>query len=39
MLYEKGGYWVDLDMIALKPKFKEPYIFSSERTIQKGPQK
>jgi hypothetical protein len=38
MLYEKGGYWVDLDMIALKPlKFKEPYIFSSERTIQKGP--
>lgn len=38
MLYEKGGYWVDLDMIALKPlKFKEPFIFSSERTIQKGP--
>ena len=38
MLYEKGGYWVDLDMIALKPlRFKEPYIFSSERTIQKGP--
>ena len=38
MLYEKGGYWVDLDMIALKPlKFREPYIFSSERTIQKGP--
>lgn len=38
MLYDKGGYWVDLDMIALKPlKFKEPFIFSSERTIQKGP--
>ena len=38
MLYEKGGYWVDLDMIALKPlKFKETFIFSSERTIQKGP--
>ena len=38
MLYEKGGYWVDLDMIALKPlRFKEPYVFSSERTIQKGP--
>ena len=38
MLYEKGGYWVDLDMIALKSlNFKEPYIFSSERTIQKGP--
>ena len=38
MLYENGGYWVDLDMIALKPlKFREPFIFSSERTIQKGP--
>ena len=38
MLYDKGGYWVDLDMIALKPlKFRESYIFSSERTIQKGP--
>ena len=37
MLYEKGGYWVDLDMICLKKlNFKEPYIFSSERTIQKG---
>ena len=39
MLYEKGGYWVDSDMIALKKplRFKEePYIFSSERTIQKG---
>ncbi len=38
MLYLKGGYWVDLDMICIKPlKFKEPYVFSSERTIQKGP--
>ena len=37
MLYLNGGYWVDLDMIALKQfDFKEPYIFSSERTIQKG---
>lgn len=37
MLYLKGGYWVDLDMIALKKfDFDEPYIFSSERTIQKG---
>ena len=37
MLYEKGGYWVDLDMICLKKlNFKEPYVFSSERTIQKG---
>lgn len=38
LLYLKGGYWVDLDMIALKPlRFKEKFIFSSERTIQKGP--
>lgn len=38
MLYEKGGYWVDLDMICLKPlNFKNKYVFSSERTIQKGP--
>lgn len=37
MLYLKGGYWVDLDMIALKPfDFKHLYVFSSERTIQKG---
>ena len=37
MLYLNGGYWVDLDMIALKQfDFQEPYIFSSERTIQKG---
>ena len=38
MLYKNGGYWVDLDMIALrKLDFKEPYVFSAERTIQKGP--
>jgi len=38
MLYEKGGYWVDLDMICIKPlNFKNKYVFSSERTIQKGP--
>ena len=37
MLYLNGGYWVDLDMIALKHfDFQEPYVFSSERTIQKG---
>ncbi len=37
MLYLKGGYWVDLDMIALKKfNFKEPYIFSSERVMQEG---
>lgn len=40
MLYEKGNYWVDLDMICIKPfDFKEPYVFSSERTIQKGAYK
>ena len=38
LLYEKGGYWVDLDMIALKPfDFDgDEFVFSSERTIQKG---
>jgi hypothetical protein len=40
MLYEKGNYWVDLDMIAIKPfDFKEEYVFSSERTIQEGAYK
>ena len=38
MLYENGGYWTDLDMIAIKQfDFKQPFVFSSERTIQKGP--
>jgi len=37
MLYDIGGYWVDLDMISLKTlDFKEDYIISSERTIQQG---
>ena len=37
MLYLNGGYWVDLDMICLKKlDFNEDYVFSSERTIQKG---
>lgn len=37
MLFLKGNYWVDLDMICLKKlDFEEPYVFSSERTIQKG---
>ena len=40
LLYEKGNYWVDLDLIALKKfDFEEPYLFSSERTIQKGAYK
>ena len=37
LLYERGNYWVDLDMICLKQfDFKEPYIFSYERTLKKG---
>ena len=40
LLYEKGGYWVDLDMIAIKLfDFKKPFLFSSERTIQEGAYK
>ena len=37
LLYEKGNYWVDLDMIAIRRfDFKDEYVFSSERTIQEG---
>ena len=37
LLYMKGGIWADLDMIAIrKYDFSEPFIFSSERTIQRG---
>lgn len=37
LLYEKGGYWVDLDIMATKVfDFKEDFVFASERTIQKG---
>ena len=37
MLYLNGGYWVDLDMIAIKKfTFNEDYIFSSERTMING---
>jgi hypothetical protein len=40
LLYEKGGYWVDLDMIALKVfDFDQDFVFSSERTIQEGAYK
>ena len=40
MLYELGGYWVDLDMIALKKlDFKEDFVMASERTIQRGAYK
>ncbi len=31
MLYELGGYWVDMDMVCLKPfNFNSEYVFSSE---------
>lgn len=37
MLYENGGYWTDLDMIAIKKmNFKAPYVFSSERVMKNG---
>ena len=37
LLYEKGGYWVDMDMICIKSfDFKEPFVFSSERTMNNG---
>ena len=37
LLYIKGGYWVDMDMICMKPfNFKDEYVFSSERTIKEG---
>ena len=31
LLYERGGWWVDMDVICLKPfDFEEEYVFSSE---------
>ena len=37
MLYDEGGTWVDLDMICIQPFiFNDKFIFSSERTKQKG---
>lgn len=34
LLYDKGGFWCDLDEICLKPfDFPEPYVISSERAI------
>jgi glycosyltransferase involved in cell wall biosynthesis len=32
LLYEKGGYWVDMDVTCLRPfNFKEPYVFRPHR--------
>jgi len=43
MLYKKGGAWIDMDMVLLKPipasVLAKPYVFSSERTIQAGAYK
>jgi hypothetical protein len=43
MLHKKGGTWMDLDIFLLKPipasVWNKEYVFSSERTIQKGAYK
>ena len=43
MLHEKGGAWMDLDIFLTRPIptdiLKQKYVFSSERTIQKGAYK
>lgn len=40
MLYKNGGAWMDLDIFMTRPipasVLRRPYVFSSERTIQKG---
>jgi hypothetical protein len=40
MLHKKGGAWMDLDIFLTRPisaaVLRRPYVFSSERTIQKG---
>jgi hypothetical protein len=40
MLHKKGGAWMDLDIFLTRPVpariLARPYVFSSERTIQKG---
>ena len=43
MLHKKGGTWMDLDVFLLRPIpasiWNKDYVFSSERTIQKGAYK
>ena len=40
MLHKNGGAWIDLDVFMVRPvPLGDPYIFSSERTIQKGAYK
>jgi hypothetical protein len=40
MLHKNGGAWIDLDVFLTRPisaaVLRRPYVFSSERTIQKG---
>ena len=38
-LLSEGGCWVDLDMVCLRPLPEDPYLYSSEHTIQKGGRK
>ena len=42
MLHKNGGAWIDLDIFLTRPippSVLKPYVFSSERTIQKGAYK
>jgi len=43
MLHKNGGTWIDLDVFLLRPipasVWNQEYVFSSERTIQKGAYK
>ncbi len=43
MLHKRGGSWMDLDIFLTRPiptrLLERPYVFSSERTIQKGAYK
>lgn len=43
LLHKKGGIWLDLDLILIRPipqyLLDRPYVFSSERTILKGAYK
>jgi hypothetical protein len=38
LLYELGGWWVDLDVVCIKPfNFSEPYVFAQENNKGKPP--
>jgi hypothetical protein len=39
LLYEKGGWWVDMDVVCLLPfDFKEPFVFTEEINKMKSPR-